>query len=288
MMCRDGVLLILLVVPVLLTGCGEAESDGYREISTPIGDLAATAVSDTQGTEGSADGMSTDPVAAREASPAAESSGGSESDGGVVSEEAGRTPSMSGGSNPAPGRDTGKETGDPAGSTGEVPAVGEDEASGVVAAPSGASSKEKRPREIKLLVPHKTFPVEGPEGAVRVSFDDVDLLKVLNMDPVVPEAPKLMPDWLKALDGKRVRIRGFMIPPFSETNVRAFTLARDTELCCFGRNPLPYDLIDVFLRKGAETDYIDLRPFDVVGTFHIGDEIEPGYLYSIDDAIVIQ
>ena len=96
-----------------------------------------------------------------------------------------------------------------------------------------------------------------------------------------------MPKWLKDLDGKRVRVRGFMFPSFEDTNIRGFTLARDNQICCFGRNPLVYDLVDVFMRKGESTDYIQNRPFDVIGVFHIGDSIIPGELYSLDDAVVI-
>lgn len=165
-----------------------------------------------------------------------------------------------------------------------------DETAKEPAAPTTGDSpapKEKTPREVKLLIPEKTFKTEGPEKALRVSFDDIDLLKVLNMDPVTEDAPTRMPRWLKELDGKRIRIRGFMFPPFEETNIRGFTLARDNQICCFGRNPLVYDLVDVFMRKGETTDYIQNRPFDVIGVFHIGDSIIPGELYSLDDAIVV-
>jgi hypothetical protein len=147
----------------------------------------------------------------------------------------------------------------------------------------------KQPRIVTLLIPDKKFKVEGKgaEKGLRVSFDDFDLLKVLNMEPVTEEAPSKMPKWLKDLDGKRVRVRGFMFPPFEEENIPVFTLARDNQICCFGRNPLVYDLVDVFMRKGEATDYIQNRPFDVVGIFRIGDSIIPGELYSMDDAVVI-
>lgn len=150
-------------------------------------------------------------------------------------------------------------------------------------------AEKKQPRIVTLLIPDKDFKTEGKgaEKALRVSFDDFDLLKVLNMEPVTEDAPSKMPKWLKDLDGKRIRVRGFMFPPFEEENIRAFTLARDNQICCFGRNPLVYDLVDVFMRKGEATDYIQNRPFDVVGVFHIGDSIIPGELYSMDDAVVI-
>lgn len=148
-------------------------------------------------------------------------------------------------------------------------------------------AEKKQPRVVTLLIPDKKFKTEGAEKALRVSFDDFDLLKVLNMEPVTEDAPSRMPKWLKDLDGKRIRVRGFMFPPFEDEDIRAFTLARDNQICCFGRNPLVYDLVDVFMRKGEATDYIQNRPFDVIGVFHIGDSIIPGELYSMDDAVVI-
>jgi hypothetical protein len=149
------------------------------------------------------------------------------------------------------------------------------------------AAEKKQPRIVTLLIPDKKFKTEGAEKALRVSFDDFDLLKVLNMEPVTEDAPSRMPMWLKDLNGKRIRVRGFMFPPFEDEGIRAFTLARDNQICCFGRNPMVYDLVDVFMRKGESSDYIQNRPFDVIGVFHIGDSIIPGELYSMDDAVVI-
>jgi hypothetical protein len=149
------------------------------------------------------------------------------------------------------------------------------------------------PREVKLLVPEKTFRTEGPDGAVRVSYDDVDLLKVLNMEPVTTSAPDLLPAWLKGLEGQRIRLRGFMYPPPIQTGIPYFVLARDNQICCFGKDPKAYDIIPVQMRRGMTTDYISGRPFDVVGVFHvqlemnIDDETKVGTLYFIDDAVVI-
>jgi hypothetical protein len=146
------------------------------------------------------------------------------------------------------------------------------------------------PRKVQLLVPDRTFKSEGPEGAWRVSYDDIDLLKILNMDPVPANADTMMPAWLKGLEGKRIRIRGFMYPPFQQAGIHAFGLARDNQICCFGRNPKIYDLFDVLLRDGVTTSFVPNRPFDVVGLFHIRPEVEAGKLYrlyEIDDATVI-
>ena len=135
----------------------------------------------------------------------------------------------------------------------------------------------------------RTFKVEGPENSIRVSFDDFDLLKVMNLDPVPADAPERLPKWLKELDGKRIRVRGFMFPPFQDTDIRGFVLARDNQICCFGRTPKEYDLVDTFLRKGVTTHYIQNRPFDVVGVFRIKSEIEKyTAMYELEDAVVIE
>lgn len=157
----------------------------------------------------------------------------------------------------------------------EKPSVSTD----VAAAPAnGASAEEAR-----------TFKVEGPESAIRVSFDDVDLLKVMNLDPVPADAPEHLPKWLRDLDGKRIRVRGFMFPPYQATDIRGFVLARDNQICCFGRKPKEYDLFDIFMRKGVTTHYIEGRPFDVVGLFRIKSEIEKyTAMYELEDAVVIE
>lgn len=158
-------------------------------------------------------------------------------------------------------------------------------------APGGSvTPAQPLPGGIQLLVPHKEFRVQGPNGALRVSYDDLDLLKILNMEPVPPDADKYFPDWLRQLDGQRIRIRGFMYPQFESTGIERFVLARDNQICCFGRDPKVYDLIEVTMAPGRTTDFILGRPFDVVGIFHIELVAEGGKplgLYRIEDALVI-
>ncbi len=168
--------------------------------------------------------------------------------------------------------------------------ITETEAAPTASADSVAAEEPAPVREVKLLVENREFKTEGPEDALRISYDDFDLLKILNMDPVTPDAPNLLPDWLKDLDGQRVRVRGFMYPPFQETGIVVFVLARDNQICCFGRNPKVYDLVKVTMRSGTSANYIQNRPFDVVGVFHIRPNVDGDtlvMLYEIDDAQVI-
>lgn len=145
-------------------------------------------------------------------------------------------------------------------------------------------------REIKLLIPEKSFTSEGDADALRVSYDDVNLLDILNMDPVPIDAETYFPNWLAGLEGQRIRIRGFMYPAFQSTGLRTFVLVRDNQECCFGPGAKIYDHIQVTMRDGVTTDYIQGRAFDVEGIFHIlpeADEDELYQLYLLDDALVL-
>lgn len=147
------------------------------------------------------------------------------------------------------------------------------------------------PGTIELLIPDKTFRREKNSKAVRVSYDDIDLLKILNMEPVPTDAVEHFPDWLKSLDGKSIRIRGFMYPTFEASGLTSFTLARDNGICCFVRQPKIYDIIAVELASGVTSDYIADKPFDVEGTFRIhpeADEKELYRLYRIENARVLR
>jgi hypothetical protein len=158
-------------------------------------------------------------------------------------------------------------------------------------APDAAVATTDKPRTVQLLIPEKTFQRDGASKALRVSYDDLDLLKVLNLDPVTDNAVELMPEWLKSLNGQRIRIRGFMYPTFESEGLERFVLARDNQICCFGRDPKLYDLVQVDMRSGKTTNYIPAtRAFDVVGRFKIdlvSEDGKPYGLYCIEDAEVI-
>jgi hypothetical protein len=154
-----------------------------------------------------------------------------------------------------------------------------------------ATATTDKPRTVEVLVPNKTFQKDPASKALRVSYDDLDLLKVLNLDPVTENAVDLMPAWLKGLNGQRIKIRGFMYPTYETEGLERFVLARDNQICCFGRDPKIYDLVQVDLRAGKTTRYIPAtRAFDVIGTLKIeilSEDGKPFGLYFLEDAQVI-
>jgi hypothetical protein len=186
--------------------------------------------------------------------------------------------SRQGGRGPA-GTDTRAESGQPTAASPSPEEVGY-----VQASPPGAPGD---------LPQARTFRPEGVEQALRITYDDLDLLKWLRMDPVTPDCTEKMPAWMRDLNGKKVRLRGFMKPHEISTGFRRFIFVKDTGLCCFGPAGKIYDLIQVTLQKGTTTDYIELTPFDVIGTFRIEiaalDDTQEVYeLFHIDDAKIVR
>jgi len=160
-----------------------------------------------------------------------------------------------------------------------------------------AAGKDDKPPlgTITVLVPKKEFKTEGPLKAPRVSFDDIDIEKVLNTKKLSLDLPKKMPEWLRKLDGQRIRLRGYMHPAaaFQADGLKRFVLCRDTSVSCFGPNPTIYYLVEATMRSGTSTSYIENRAFDVEGVFRIKPEVLEGTddverFYFLDDAQIIK
>ena len=168
-------------------------------------------------------------------------------------------------------------------------------------APDGTSenSGDRRPGDVQgqetraqrgETRPQPVLHPDGDSDALRLTYDDIDLLKILNIDTVPIDAAQQLPKWLQELHGRRIRIRGFMFPTFTATGLTQFALARDHGICCFDREPKICDIIAVRLAKGQTTDYIDNQPLDVEGIFRIApeaDDSELFQLYRIEDATVL-
>ncbi len=135
----------------------------------------------------------------------------------------------------------------------------------------------------------KTFEVEGPEEALRISFDDLKLRQLLGHAEVPLDVEDRLPAWLKNLNGKSVRITGWMFPPPTDTKLPAFLLVSDGMWMNFGRSIDVNEKIGVRMRQGVTTDCIQGRPFDVVGQFKINSRVtvgKRGFLYLIVDAVL--
>lgn len=109
-----------------------------------------------------------------------------------------------------------------------------------------------------------------PDGPKDVTFDDVKL-ELKKGDPY--DASLLTPK-IKQLDGKAIRIRGYILPSFKQDGIKQFVLVRDNMECCFGPGALLHDCILVEM-LGSATATFTVRPISVEGTFSIREVKDP-------------
>ncbi len=104
-----------------------------------------------------------------------------------------------------------------------------------------------------------------PPGYVRdVTFDTVKF----NMKKEDPFQRSMLTAAIEAMDGSRIRIRGFILPPLQNKGLRHFVLVRDNMSCCFGPGALLFDAMVVDMPAGQTIDYT-VAPVMVEGTFNI-------------------
>jgi hypothetical protein len=105
-------------------------------------------------------------------------------------------------------------------------------------------------------------------------------------EPSPHAVPNALPDWVKALNGKKVVIRGNATPANIEPGgVSEFFLANQTDPCGFGTMPRINEWIYVNMGGGR---LVDIRApaggtveVLVKGTFRVKEDIEEGHIVSL-------
>jgi hypothetical protein len=112
----------------------------------------------------------------------------------------------------------------------------------------------------------KDVPRPTAKSKGEISFDDL----VFDIEKGGRYEPAMLTEAIKALDGKKVKLRGFILPStlFRETDINEFVLVRDNQECCFGPGAALYDCVVVNLVDGVTTDFTT-RPVTVTGTFKL-------------------
>jgi hypothetical protein len=89
---------------------------------------------------------------------------------------------------------------------------------------------------------------------------------------------------IEALDGTKLRIRGFMLPAAQNRGIREFVLVRDNQECCFGPGAALYDCIFVEMPAGKTVEYTRV-PIAVEGIFNVREFVVGGKhmaIYQMD------
>ena len=120
-----------------------------------------------------------------------------------------------------------------------------------------------------------------PAAVLPISYDDLDL-------PMEPDA--VFQDWMltqrvRDLEGKRVRITGFMLPGYDSQKVKQFVMLREKE-CPYGPGGQAHHVIAVSLKKASARytentitveGVLSVRPFT-------GYNDKTWAVYALDDA----
>ena len=103
-----------------------------------------------------------------------------------------------------------------------------------------------------------------PGKPKEVTFDTVKL----DLKKGDPFETSVLTQQVKDLDGKPIRIRGYILPGFEQNNIKRFVLVRDNQQCCFGPGALLHDCILVEMISPATATFVT-RPVNVAGIFSV-------------------
>ena len=139
--------------------------------------------------------------------------------------------------------------------------------------------------------PTPADPVD-PGEPVWLSWDELSGFEydMLSMDEVLaiedtgvlPDLEDRFPLEVVELDGRRVRVEGYMIPfEYDDRGIHSFTLVRDQNQCCFGASPQMNHWFFVRMEGDKRSEPFDLDPLIVTGRFSVGELVEDGYVLNI-------
>lgn len=127
---------------------------------------------------------------------------------------------------------------------------------------------------------------EGNDEVKGLSFDDIKF----EMDKNQPWSMDLVTQPILDLKGKRVSLRGYILPSTKQSGITTFILVRDNQECCFGPGAALYDCVLVRLKDDHSVDFT-VRPVKIEGDFMIKEYKIGGQvmaIYRMKNAVVSQ
>jgi hypothetical protein len=102
-----------------------------------------------------------------------------------------------------------------------------------------------------------------------------------NVAAVVAKTDAMIPESVHALDNQNVAIKGFMLPLKVESGlVTELLIMRDQSMCCYGVTPKINEWVSVKMKEKGVKAVMD-QPVTLLGTLHVGEARENGYLVGI-------
>lgn len=131
---------------------------------------------------------------------------------------------------------------------------------------------------------------QGPDSYWIVDFRHLASFAFAQPTPDAPPKPgsiEGIPPTVRALEGKRVCISGYMLPLSMDDHsslVKEFLIIRSPMVCCYGVAPKPTEWVVVKMKDKGIADTMDV-PMTFYGTLHVGQIYEDGAfagLYRLD------
>ncbi|WP_197524773.1 DUF3299 domain-containing protein [Botrimarina hoheduenensis] len=116
------------------------------------------------------------------------------------------------------------------------------------------------------------------DSALSAEYDGQLLDKTFDslkfeIEPGDPFEPAMLTEPINALFGKRIRLRGYILPT-ARKRLQQFVLVRDNQECCFGPGAALYDCVLVDMQPGRFAMF-SVRPISVEGTLSLQEVIGP-------------
>ena len=134
--------------------------------------------------------------------------------------------------------------------------------SGTVTAGAGRSSTATTPTP--TTAPELPATPATAAEPLDKTFDDIKF----DIQPGDPFTRDMLPPEVEKLDGKRIRIRGWILPTAQTRGLKQFVLVRDNMECCFGPGAALYDCILVEMQPGKTAEF-EVYSVAVTGEFAI-------------------
>ena len=128
------------------------------------------------------------------------------------------------------------------------------------------------------------FMVVGFEKLAGYSIEvPDDLLGPLTKEAAAAAAKTdaMIPEPVRALDKKRVSLKGFMLPLKVEGGlVTELLIMKDQSMCCYGSTPKLNEWVSIKMTGAGVKPLMD-QPVTLFGKLHVGEMRENGYLVGI-------
>ena len=144
----------------------------------------------------------------------------------------------------------------------------------------GGQGTKVRVREEKGPVGHRTIGIDE-ESLDLETIKEVPLTfsTLMTWEYKVGENPSA-PHNIKILDGRKVRLTGFMYPLEAGKSIKYFCLLRTTQTCCYGPRPQYNQYVFVEMEKPIPFHRLD--PVSCTGTFKVDPAPDEGFIYRME------